>query len=142
MLSVSLPRLSLRGRRATNRRVFDPQLIQIGLVLRRIEVELAHLGPIAVHDGLVQVNRRLILRPDERRVFPILGLHLVEVFARLREDIRAHQQIDDRHRLNAGASDRSLVSNRGRHRDRVGPVVARSGLEVGREAQGHRRQRP
>ena len=78
----------------------------------------------------------------QRRVLPVLRLHLVEVLARLREHVGARQQIEHRHRLHARAGDGALVRNRRRHGDRVRPVVARAGLEVRRETQRHGRQRP
>ena len=45
-----------------DRRVGNPQLLEVGLVARRVVVVLPHLGAVLVHRRLVQLDRRRVLR--------------------------------------------------------------------------------
>src|SRR5512139_1977944 len=50
------------------RRIGNPKLLQIGLVLRRIVVVLPQLGPHLLHHLLVEPDGRFVALADERRV--------------------------------------------------------------------------
>src|SRR5262249_9048642 len=97
----SKPRAS-RSQRSTNRspvstfsssrshgRVRDAELLEVRLVLRRIEVILLHLVAVPVDDLLVQIDRRLILVGDERDVLLVLRLHVAEVVPRAVDELGA-----------------------------------------------------
>ena len=51
-----------------SRRIRNAQLLEVRLVLRRVEVELLHLRPQLLHQLLVQPRRRLVRVAGERRV--------------------------------------------------------------------------
>src|SRR6267142_6872404 len=67
-------------------RVLDPELIEVGLVPRRVVVVLLHLRTVLLHDALVQPDRRLILRPQQRFVLGVLCLDVPEIRPRLLDE--------------------------------------------------------
>src|SRR4051794_36922270 len=71
--SGRLPALLRLRRTRSYRRILDPELVEIRLVLRRIEVVLLHLGPVLRHDLLVEPDGRLVFRANQRDVFLVLG---------------------------------------------------------------------
>src|SRR3954447_5556818 len=119
--------LRRRLRRFVGRRVLDAELFEIVLVLGRIVVVLPHLRPVLLHPFLVQPDRRLIFRTDERHVLRVLRLDIAEVIPRLRDEFGTRHQIEHGERDDLGAVLDALVRDRRRHRDRVRPVVPRTG---------------
>src|SRR5258706_16394584 len=55
-----------------DRRILDPELLQVILVLRPIVVVLLHRRPVLRHDLLVQPDRRLVFGPNQRNLFRVL----------------------------------------------------------------------
>ncbi len=69
-------------------RVLDTELFQVGLVFRRIEVEFLQLRRELLHFLFVQINRRLIVRANQRLIFDLFGLDVIEVVPRLFDEVR------------------------------------------------------
>src|SRR2546428_13817315 len=70
-------RQGLRGARPVGppqRRIGDPQLLEIRVVARRIVVVLPHLGPVLLHRPRVQLDRGPVLGTHQRLV--LHGLRL------------------------------------------------------------------
>ena len=71
-----------------NRRVLNPQLLQVSLVFRGIVVILAQLGQELLHLFLVELDGRLVVRPNQWRVLHIFGLNVFEIIPGLLHQFR------------------------------------------------------
>src|SRR5262245_29184220 len=96
---IDLVLLLRRRSRRADRRVLDAELIQVGLVLRRIVVILLHLLAVLLEDVLVEMRGRRRVLLDEGDVLHVLGLDVVEVIPRRLDELGLGQQIENGHRL-------------------------------------------
>src|ERR1700730_13485819 len=115
----TLSRAALLNRKSLllHRRIRNSELLQISLVTSRVVVGLLQFGQEFVHFLSIELDRRLVVWPNQRRVLEFLGLHVAEVRSCLLYQYRSCEEVERGHCLHLRSCTRALVSDRSSHGD-------------------------